>query len=196
CDEKPPIFVRYVHQKTNAVMIKLSAGGVYVTKQKELITTVLGSCVAVCLRNVRTGAGGINHYMLPGGYQTTELDDEDKKFRYGELAIPELITMVLADGGSHGDLEAKIFGGADVLNTGSRVGLNNISCAFEVLSRYGIHVSTSDTGSKHPRKIIYNPLSGAVQLKRLRSTYQGMIMARERRYLDALSNNTQSGEGV
>ncbi len=193
-DNSPALFVRYLHRKSNSVMVKLSAGGVYVTKQTELITTVLGSCVAVCIRNLKTGYGGINHYMLPGSTSTIDAEDKDKKYRYGELAIPELIALVLAKGGNQGDLEAKVFGGADVLNTGSSVGLDNISCAFDVLSRYGIHVAASDTGMKQPRKIVYNPLSGTVQLKRLQSTYQGMILARERKYLDLLAIGTKEGD--
>lgn len=56
---------RYWDQENQIIAAKLMPGDYYVTNQDEMLTTVLGSCVAACIRDVVTGVGGMNHFMLP-----------------------------------------------------------------------------------------------------------------------------------
>ena len=186
--------MHYVQQSTGLQMVKLSAGHIYVTRKPERLTTVLGSCVAVCLRNVETGIGGANHFMLPGQAEQYPIHAEASAelVRYGAPAIEQLVHLVLEGGADHRALEAKVFGGASVININSTVASDNIAFAFNRLSTIGIRVVASDVGGSSPRKIIYDPLTGKVQLQRLRSAYEGLIAERERHNIQALLGRTES----
>ena len=133
------------------------------------ISTVLGSCVAVCLWDSIARKGGINHFMLPlwngEGLATP---------KYGNIAIEKLLSRVLAIGCRKEKLVAKVFGGANVMNTGNEVfmiGERNIILAFELLEEYRIPVVASDVGGGVGRKIIMNSATGVVLVaKGTRST--------------------------
>jgi chemotaxis protein CheD len=108
-----------------------------------LVTTVLGSCVAVCLWDGALGLGGMNHYVLP--------DDPAgvRSLRYGVTAIDALLEAMLERGCRAARLEAKIFGGAAVLSFGApdnNVGTRNVAVALERLTRYRIPVKARRTG--------------------------------------------------
>ena len=176
--------VRYVHHATGTVMVKIAAGDVYVTEVDEQITTVLGSCVAVCLRSAATGRGGANHFMLPGDSAA-----QPENTRYGIAAIAQLVQRLLEDGSSIGNLEAKIFGGASVIPASTDIGGMNIRCAYEQLARHKVPVIAADVGLRLPRKIIFDPKTGKVQLQRLRMAYRDLVLQRERESLDRLLSN-------
>ncbi|MDD4190486.1 MAG: chemotaxis protein CheD [Mangrovibacterium sp.] len=131
-----------------------------VVRNEGRILTVLGSCVAVCLFDVRGKRGGMNHYMLPfwngEGLETP---------RYGNVAIPKLIFEMLDGGSRKKDLTAKVFGGASVLSEGGSVfqtGEKNIVVALRLLEEFGIPVVASSTGGSRGRRIWFNPSTGEV----------------------------------
>ena len=172
------------------MMVKVAAGDVYVTDADEHITTVLGSCISVCLRSTVTGRGGANHFMLPGHSQS-----DPHNLRYGITAIGHLVDRVLDGGGSTADLEAKVFGGASVIKASTDIGAMNIGCAYEELGKRRIAIASSDVGLGLPRKIVYDPKTGVVQLMRLRSAYHGLVIERERQHLDRILDKQGSGHG-
>lgn len=186
--------VRYVHQSSGAQMVKISAGDIYVAKQEEQLTTVLGSCVAVCLRHPRTCIGGMNHFMLPGSpARDANRQTELAMFgRYGQSALEALARSVLACGGRAAELEAKVFGGAKVIELTQDIGAANAQAAANWLRAQGIPIAASDVGGEQPRKIVYDPSTGVVQLQRLRSSYRGLVVERERTALDQLLADGQS----
>ncbi len=181
----PP--VRYVHRATGITMVRLSAGNVYATREDEQITTVLGSCVAACIRNRRFGIGGMNHFMLPGHLP---VDTAEQKFphgaRYGVPAMEALLALVRSSKGSDADLEVKIFGGASVMELSNDVGGANVEFVFDYLAKRHIPVVAQDVGVDYPRKIVYDPHTGSVQMQRLRSAYRGYVVEQERRILESL----------
>ncbi|XOV83185.1 MAG: chemotaxis protein CheD [bacterium] len=185
--------VRYIHQATGATMVKVSAGEIFVTAGEELITTVLGSCVAVCMRNTRSGLGGMNHFMLPGSRSSMaepNLANTHNSPRYGEYAMTSLIGALIDREDEIADLEAKIFGGAHVIELNSEIGRANISFAISYLKEQKIRVAALDVGSDYPRKLIYDPKSGVIRLQRLRSAYRGYVAQNERRNLNNLIAST------
>lgn len=110
-------------------------GQVFCERKPQLINTILGSCVAVCLWDRRLRFGGMNHHVLPSRPANGELS-----LRYGDVAVPRLIQRML-DLGSHlGDLQAKMFGGACVLGAPGEyaVGRRNAEVAIAELYRHGI----------------------------------------------------------
>lgn len=131
------------------------------------VSTVLGSCVSVCLWDSVALVGGINHFMLPlwngEGLATP---------KYGNIAIEKLLAKMLALGCRKEYLVAKVFGGANVMGTGNEVfmiGDRNIMIAFQMLEDLGIPVKGSDVGGRVGRKIIMNTGTGAVLVGKARS---------------------------
>lgn len=144
----------------------LYPGTLFAHRSPHLVTTVLGSCVAVCLWDPGVGVGGINHYLLPlwngEGLPTP---------KYGNVAIAKLIEKVRGLGaGSR--VVAKVFGGAAMWETADgllAVGRRNIELALALLEQERIKVVSSDVGGPVGRKIIFHTGDGTVLLKRQRS---------------------------
>ena len=165
---------------------KILPGEYYVTREHEIITTVLGSCISACIRDPLSGVGGMNHFMLPG--------DENKcmgtwggrdclETRYGIAAMETLINDILKQGGRKDRLELKLFGGGRVLAMDvSNVGERNIDFARQFAHAEGYEVLSEDTGGPHPRKVIFFPKTGKVMIRRLRSLQNRVVADQERCY--------------
>jgi chemotaxis protein CheD len=136
----------------------LVAGEVFVTGKPTLITTVLGSCVAVCLWDPSTGLGGMNHFMLPR-WDGKGLASN----RFGDVAIRSLIRKMSYLGANPRSIQAHVFGGASPLGlkkSKHQAGRGNVAVAFEVLEREGIAVVESKVGGPEGRKVMFNTASG------------------------------------
>lgn len=184
---------RFWDKRRECVMVKLLPGEFYVTCQNELIGTVLGSCIAACVRDPEAGCGGMNHFMLPHSDDgPTEL--LSAAFRYGNHAMEHLINALLKMGARRGRLEFKLFGGAKVVSGMSDVGQRNIEFIERYLQLEGYHAVAADLGGTQPRKIIYEPLTGRVRLKRLKSLHNDTLLKREHRYLGVIDRMSVAGE--
>jgi chemotaxis protein CheD len=140
-----------------------------VVRQEEcIITTVLGSCIAVCLWDTIAGIGGMNHYMLPL-WNGEGLPSP----RYGNIAIPRLIEKMTGSGSTKSNLRAKVFGGSEMLSvlkeSKMKIGAQNSILAEDLLAREGIPIISIDVGGHCGRRIQFNTKTGAVLLKRLSS---------------------------
>ena len=177
---------------------KILPGEFYVTKHSEIITTVLGSCVSACIRDPDFAIGGMNHFMLPASKEQMQnmsgMDSEAA--RYGNYAMEQLINEILKNGGRKSALEIKLFGGGRVLQnmTHSDIGNRNINFVLEYLKTEGLKSVAEDLGDVYPRKVIYNPLTGKVNVKRLRSTHNDTIVKRETGYMQDLQKEPVSGD--
>ncbi|PWK49148.1 chemoreceptor glutamine deamidase CheD [Pleionea mediterranea] len=185
---------RYYDRHNQKVAAKIKPGEYYVSNTDELIVTVLGSCISACIRDRVNHIGGMNHFMLP-------VTDEEKftganahkgAARYGNFAMEFLINNILRNGGERQHLEVKLFGGAKVIKKMSDVGDRNIQFIHEYMSSENLQVLASDLGGNHPRKVLYNPLTGVVRVKKLRNLHNDTIVRREDRYL----NDIQSDQTV
>lgn len=125
------------------------------------LTTVLGSCVAVCMRDPDRGVGGMNHFLLPDGYTVPG----DHVRRYGVHAMELLINALLHQGARRDRLEAKLFGGARMFDGLSDVGGANSTFAERFLKDEGIAVAGSSLGGIGARRLKYWPVSGRAQQK-------------------------------
>ena len=145
----------------------LFPSAVFAEKNPYHITTILGSCIAVCLYDPFTMTGGINHYMLP-----LWNGDGLASPKYGNIAIEKLIDKMGFLGCQKANLHAKIFGGGNVLQTtdpASSIGNRNIELAYHVLREEGIRIIASSIGGSLGRKIIFNSHTGEVLHKFLNS---------------------------
>ena len=132
----------------------------FASAQPAEVTTILGSCVAVCLWDRYLGIGGINHYMLPT-WNGMELASP----KYGNIAIERLTERMLQLGCKKNNLVAKVFGGGEVISVSSssmHIGERNIMVAEEMLMDQNIPIIGRSTGGKNGRKIIFNTHTGEV----------------------------------
>lgn len=137
---------------------------IFVPRVPTLVSTVLGSCVAVCLWDPHSRSGGINHFLLPfwngEGLPTP---------KYGNIAIRQLVEKLLAKGAQPQHLQAKIFGGAAMWRTTEglfAVGARNIELARKQLGALQIPLTAADVGGTQSRKIFFNTGDGSVLLRR------------------------------
>lgn len=121
-----------------------------------VLTTILGSCVAACLRDPLAGVGGMNHFLLPG---TVGAGGGDAT-RYGVHLMELLINDMLKKGARRDRIEAKVFGGAKTIASFSNVGEQNAAFAMQFLKDEGIPVISWSTGGEHGRKVEFWPVSG------------------------------------
>ncbi len=194
--ELPPPLAEFAHinrywDKTRDMpAAKILPGQLYVTLKDELITTVLGSCVAACIRDRRLGIGGMNHFMLPEG----GVEGAGDAARYGVFAMESLINAILKNGGRRAHLEVKLFGGGQVMSGMSDVGRRNIQFARSFVRSEGLEVTAEDLGGPWPRKVVYFPASGKVLVKKLESLHNDTLVARERSYYQDLNQGPVAGD--
>ena len=163
--------------------VRLQPGECYATAaHDETIVTVLGSCVAACIRDPHTGYGGMNHFMLPES-ETGEWSGVSAALRYGNHAMEMLINAVLKSGCARQYMEIKMFGGANLNEGPSKVGSKNASFALSYLENEGLRSIATDLGGTHPRVIHYVPSTGgAKRIFRKRIEEDQIIVESERRY--------------
>lgn len=143
--------------------IFIHVGQIHIGVAPTEISTVLGSCVAVCLFDKYKLIGGMNHYLLPlwngNGLQTP---------KFGNVSIPRMIQSMLDVGCKPANMEAKLFGGASI-NISSAgdfmIGKRNVLTAKEILAEYKIRVVAEDTGGDSGRRIMMRSDTGKVMLK-------------------------------
>lgn len=141
----------------------IHVGQIHIDQAPGAISTVLGSCVAVCLYDSKLGIGAMNHYLLPfwngNGLQTP---------KFGNISIPKMIEQMVLHGSSAKTLEAKIFGGASMNIGGSEammIGEKNVLVAREILKEYRIPIVAEDVGGQNGRKIQFDLERGKVLMK-------------------------------
>ena len=137
----------------------LHPGQLFAPAEPHAVTTVLGSCVAVCLWDRRRRIGGINHYMLPDRGA-----DVAASPKFGVVAIRRLLDALYALGARRGDLCAKVFGGACVIagipDTPHHLGAQNARLAAATLAAEGICVLVEDTGGRRARRLVFHTDAG------------------------------------
>ncbi|MGZ0080772.1 chemoreceptor glutamine deamidase CheD [Methylomonas sp. YC3] len=188
---------RYWDQENQIVAAKLMPGDYYVTKQDEMITTVLGSCVAACIRDVVTGVGGMNHFMLPETSKN-RLNARDEAVvgnasRYGNYAMEHLINAILQNGGKRKNLEVKLFGGGKIIATLGDVGARNIQFVLDYVDTEALNLVSHDLGDIYPRKVNFFPHTGRVRMKKIKDLHNQTIFLREKQYSSSIKDAPVEG---
>lgn len=175
---------------------KISPGEYYYTDQDMLIVTVLGSCVSACIRDSITGIGGMNHFMLPDSATADKDNPVSESMRYGTYAMEVLINQLLRNGARRENLEAKIFGGGNVLKsfTTTNVGDRNAVFVRKFLKDERIRVTGEDLLDIYPRKVYYFPKTGRVLVKKLKQMHNDTLVKREEAYASKLKSSNVGGE--
>ena len=171
--------------------------GAWVVDSEKPLSTLLGSCVAVCLFDPLMKIGGINHFMLPemGRNKNSDVDS----LLSGSYAMEALLNALLSKGAKKLRLQAQAFGGGTIIDTdgGSlSIGMRNANFAKEWLVREGIPLRSSDFLGPWSRKIVFLPFSGEAFCKRLVTNMaKAEVIAREERaYSETLTQKPVSTE--
>ena len=163
--------------------VKILPGEYYVTTRDMALVTVLGSCVAACIYDRNQGLGGMNHFMLPDKNRNGS-DMLSLSTRYGVYAMEIMINELLKMGAKRSNLEAKVFGGGNVLRgfTVNKIGQINAAFVIEYLRKEGIRIAAQDLLDIYPRKVYFFPRSCRVLVKELREVHNNTIIEREQEY--------------
>jgi chemotaxis protein CheD len=162
----PRAIVRESHAPsavTAVPAIYIHPGQIAVSNGFGVFSTILGSCVSVCLHDGRLGLGGINHYLLPSGGAEAE-----QPGRYGPTAIDELVRAMAERGGRRDQMVAYIVGGASVLaafDTPDHLGMRNVGVARNALAEHRIPVIGVDVGGSRGRKLTFSPRDGQANVR-------------------------------
>jgi len=178
----------------DSFFVKVFPGEHYVTdKSDEMLVTVLGSCVAACVRDSSIGVGGMNHFMLPES-QGGQWGGTTASLRYGNFAMEHLINEILKRGGRRSRLEIKVFGGGRILNNAATVGDRNAEFVEAYLKAEGLPIAARDLLGDHPRRVHYFPGTGKVFVREVRPAESRGLLSSEEQYLSRLK--TQPVEGT
>jgi chemotaxis protein CheD len=173
---------------------KILPGEYYYTCKNMLIVTVLGSCVSACIRDRVSGVGGMNHFMLPDGGRDAD-SPVSASMRYGTYAMEVLINDLLKAGAKRENLEAKVFGGGNVLRGFSaiNVGERNAQFVRGYLRAENIRVLAEDLNDIYPRKVYFFPRTGKVLVKKLKQLNNNTLVNREQDYASRLCSTPVAG---
>ena len=140
-----------------------------------VLTTILGSCVAACMRDPLAGVGGMNHFLLPG-----DADAGADTLRYGVHAMELLVNGLLREGARRERLEAKLFGGARMLEGLTDIGSQNAKFAEHFLHRERIAFAGGSLRGDRGRRVQFWPVSGRARQMTIEQD-EATVFAAERR---------------
>ncbi len=147
----------------------LRPGELFVAKKPSLVTTILGSCITVCLFHPRQVAGAMCHCQLPSG----ALSAGDQGYRYVDSTLPKMVQKLNKLGVPYSEMQAKLFGGARVTSANgerqfrTKIGQSNITMARRVLQEHNIPLVAECVGGHKGYKLFFHSSSGGVYLSRL-----------------------------
>ena len=172
--------------------VKVLPGEYFVSSEDLVIMTVLGSCIAACIWDGRARVGGINHFMLPDG------DGGEGSGRYGSFAMELLINEMLKLGARRETMQAKVFGGGQVMAgfTTMNVGERNTKFVLDYLATERIPIVSQDVLDIHPRKVCFFPVTGKALVKRLAHSHPETLAVEERRGNAATVAKSNAGGSV
>lgn len=159
-------------------------GEYYASDAGEGISTILGSCISVCLYDEVAGLGGMNHFLLPSG-----MNEQYASTRYGISAMEKLILNMQLLGGDRDKLKAKVFGGGNVLPlkiTTKSVGERNIDFIRGYLKTEKIPVISEDVGGVFSRKVLFN--TGDFSVKLSKTKVDNSLVNNEEEYLEHINH--------
>jgi len=167
--------------------VNLFQGDYYVTRDPNVVvTTILGSCVAACIRDPEAGVGGINHFLLPGNIDDPKSPRSDF---VGVHLMELLINGLLREGARRSSLEAKLFGGGRTVDGLSDIGSMNAAFAMRFLEAEGIAIKRGSLGGGQGRRIQFWPVSG-----RVRQSLISPAEARDRPFQPSVAIRPNAGD--
>src|SRR5689334_9791049 len=167
------------------VVTTIHQGDCMVGGEEDLTySTILGSCIAACVRDTAAKVGGMNHFLLAEP-SSSSADRFGASARYGAFAMEQLINKVLTRGtGKKANLEIKVFGGGLINTALSDVGAKNIEFVHQFLADEGYELASEDVGGAYARRVLFKPFSGRALVKRLDAAAASTVATEELSIVD------------
>lgn len=197
----------YFDNRFKRTAVKLLPGDFFACNGGEMIVTVLGSCISVCLHETILKIGGMNHFMLPELKAKNKTKTENKlsvnvtescvyqnsnAARYGNAAMELLINEIIKLGGDRKNIIAKVFGGGSVTRSTIDIGKKNIEFIYEYLALESIPVVNQDVGGNFARKVYFVPSINDVYVKIITKTHNNTIETREIDYRNTIKESDKN----
>jgi len=179
---------RYWSPTDNKTIAKIGPGEYYVTRSDEILGSVLGSCIAVCIYDIKNGVGGMNHFMLPMSKDKNVWSDT---YRFGDRAMEVLIDAICINGGDRQNLQYKAFGGGQMLKNMTPIGDSNIKFLHQFMEQKHISIVSADLGGANPRLLKFYPKTGRAFVKKLQEISTHQVIDEEIAYF----NRIEQGKG-
>lgn len=178
--------------------VSIHIGEVLVAREPSSVFTLLGSCVSACLFDPQNRLGGMNHILLPGRADLSRFDDAA---RYGINAMELLINSLMKAGARRGSLQAKVFGGARVLNNVPEElspGRRNVAFLLEFLQMEQIPLLSRHVGGDRPMRVFFHTHTGEAFVQRVPEVNDlGAVKAEEESFLGRIARELgREGESV
>jgi len=185
---------RYFDRTFEVEAVKVLPGEYYASTSNMVLVTVLGSCISACIRDREKHIGGMNHFMLANGGNTDGIGNASA--RYGVYAMEVLINHLLKLGARRAYMEAKVFGGGQVMATlsSSQIGERNSKFVMDFLKTEGIPIMAKDLLDIYPRKVYFFPNTGRTLVKKLVRLHNDTLVRREKEYEARLTEEPISGD--
>jgi chemotaxis protein CheD len=162
--ERPEVRERLVHVVQGEYSV--------VSEPGTVLTTILGSCVSTCMWDATAGVGGMNHFLLPGDIETG-----GDSMKYGVNAMELLVNGLLQRGALRSRMQAKLFGGGNVIQNFSDIGAKNAELALKFLQMAAIPCVGQSMGGPQARRIRFWPLTGRAGQILLDSSHAEVVKA-------------------
>lgn len=147
--------------------VNVIQGDFYVSDDAGVVlSTVLGSCIAICLFDPAISTGGMNHFLLAAPGSNTETDPLKQRL-YGAFAMEQLINEMLKRGANRSTMRAHVYGGSNIHKAMAHIGTSNANFAREFLKQDGILISNEDTGGSDARRLDLRPATGQIRCKHI-----------------------------
>lgn len=187
---------RYYDRRQEIDVVKLLSGDYYITNQpNQMIQTVLGSCVAACLRDPVAKVAGMNHFLLPSSMSGAG-DDRGQGARFGAFAMEQLINGMMKLGAKRERIEVKVFGGSDMTQTSTLIGTKNVLFIREFLKNEELKIVSEDLGGNYPRRVHFFTDTGKVMLRCLRRKEDMQVVDEEKQYAKKITTTSKDSGDV
>jgi chemotaxis protein CheD len=188
---------RFYDPRFKATSVMVLPGRHYVSSDpNEMIVTLLGSCVAACIRDPKIGVGGLNHFLLPES-DSGQWGNATAAMCYGNHAMETLINDIIKRGGARDRLEVKVFGGGNIIDSASSsaIGTQNAEFVERYLRNEGFQIAAKHLCGSLPRRIHYFPVAGKVKMLLLRRGPDKDLYRKEMDYRKQIKTETDVDAG-
>lgn len=148
-------------------LINVGIADLKVAKSPDVLRTILGSCVGICLIDMENKIAGLSHIMLP---VRNNVDSNPKK--YADSALPLLLKEMYRAGAKKENIVAKMIGGSTMFQMSENsmmgeIGKNNVIKVKKILKEAKIKIIAEDVGGDYGRTIDFYSDSGKIKIKSL-----------------------------
>lgn len=159
--------------------VKVLPGEFCISKEDVVLSTVLGSCISVCIFDPLVKMGGMNHFMLPAN---NAQEDIERPLRYGLFAMEQLMNAMMKNGCKRESMQIKVTGGGAMISGLISIGSQNIEFIKKYIEEESLQLISTDLGGDQARRVAYFPKTGRMLVKKLSHLDDQRLITQESTY--------------